>query len=108
MLEQLNLSENEKRCSNTSSCRWSRSAGWIAPPPSRICASPSSKGLQPDRRAPAREPWEHARSVKADRILTGKYMAIPMFVLIMLAVFYLTFNVIGSFLSDLLTPVSAR
>ena len=48
------------------------------------------------------ESHEHARSVKADRILTGKYTAIPMFVLIMLAVFYLTFNVIGSFFSDLL------
>ena len=41
--------------------------------------------------------------MKIDRILTGKYTALPAFLLIMLSVFYLTFNVIGSFLSDLLS-----
>ena len=45
---------------------------------------------------------EHIRSVKMDRILTGKYTAIPCFIIIMGLVFYLTFGVIGSFLSDLL------
>ncbi len=49
-----------------------------------------------------KESIEHKRSVKIDNILTGKYLAIPLFVLIMCAVFYLTFGVIGSFLSDLL------
>lgn len=48
------------------------------------------------------ESREHERSVKADRLLTGRHTAIPMFILIMLSVFFLTFNVIGSFLSDLL------
>ena len=48
------------------------------------------------------ESREHERSVKADRLLTGKHTAIPMFILIMLSVFFLTFNVIGSFLSYLL------
>ena len=42
------------------------------------------------------------RSEKIDRILTGKYTAIPCFVLIMLLVFYLTFNVIGAALQNLL------
>ena len=50
----------------------------------------------------ARESREHRRSVSIDRILTGKYTALPVFALIMLSIFYLTFNVIGSFLSDLL------
>ena len=45
---------------------------------------------------------EHARSVKIDRILTGRFTAIPVFLGIMLVIFFLTFNVIGSFLSDLL------
>ena len=45
---------------------------------------------------------EHARSVKIDRILTGHFTAIPVFIAIMLVIFFLTFNVIGSFLSDLL------
>ncbi|MCQ2520342.1 MAG: ferrous iron transport protein B [Lachnospiraceae bacterium] len=48
------------------------------------------------------ESKEHERSRHIDRILTGKYTAIPMFILIMLSVFYLTFNVIGKFLQDLL------
>lgn len=44
----------------------------------------------------------HVRSGKIDRVLTGKFTAIPMFILIMGLVFYLTFNVIGSWLQDLL------
>lgn len=50
-----------------------------------------------------RESREHQRSVAIDRILTGKYTAIPAFLLILFSVFFLTFNVIGSFLSDLLS-----
>ena len=50
-----------------------------------------------------RESREHARSVKLDRVLTGKYTAMPLFILIMLTVFFLTFNVIGAGLSDLLS-----
>lgn len=45
---------------------------------------------------------EKKRSERIDLILTGKYTAIPCFVLIMGLVFYLTFNVIGAFLQDLL------
>ena len=45
---------------------------------------------------------QRARSAAIDRVLTGKYTAIPVFFGVMLAIFYLTFNVIGSFLSDLL------
>lgn len=48
------------------------------------------------------ESREHLRSSRIDRILTGKYTAIPVFIGVMLLIFYLTFNVIGSFLSDLL------
>ena len=48
------------------------------------------------------ESREHLRSQRIDRVLTGKYTAIPMFIAVMGAVFYLTFNVIGAFLQDLL------
>lgn len=48
------------------------------------------------------ESKEHARSQRIDRILTGKFTAIPVFIAIMVAVFVLTFNVIGAFLQDLL------
>ena len=49
-----------------------------------------------------RESREQVRSERLDRILTGKYTAIPMFILIMGLVFFLTFFLIGPFLQDLL------
>ena len=49
-----------------------------------------------------KESKERVRSEKIDRILTGKYTAIPCFIGIMVRVFYLTFNVIGAFLQGLL------
>lgn len=45
---------------------------------------------------------ERIRSEKIDRILTGKWTAIPCFIAIMAMVFYLTFHVIGAFLQDIL------
>ena len=50
-----------------------------------------------------RESREHKRSVRIDAVLTNKYLAIPSFLLIMLFVFWMTFGVIGTFLSDLLS-----
>ena len=47
-----------------------------------------------------RESREHLRSQKLDRILTGKYTALPVFIGIMGLVFYLTFSLIGPFLQD--------
>lgn len=49
------------------------------------------------------ESREHKRSVKMDEVLTGKYTALPVFFGVMFLVFWLTFNVIGSKLSDLLS-----
>ena len=49
-----------------------------------------------------RESREHLRSQRIDRILTGKYTALPVFIAIMALVFYLTFNVIGAWLQGLL------
>ena len=48
------------------------------------------------------ESKEHIRSAKIDKILTGKYTAIPCFILIMALVFFLTFNVIGAYFQGLL------
>lgn len=59
----------------------------------RLCSETVSK--------PA-ESREHIRSRKIDRLLTGKYTAIPMFILIMGIVFWMTFNVIGAGLQSLL------
>ncbi|MBQ4298401.1 MAG: ferrous iron transport protein B, partial [Clostridia bacterium] len=49
------------------------------------------------------ESREHKISARIDRVLTGKYTALPIFFLVMLLVFWLTFGVIGAFFSDLLT-----
>ena len=49
-----------------------------------------------------RESREHLRSVRIDAVLTSKYFAIPIFLGVMLLIFWLTFGVIGSALSDLL------
>ncbi|MBQ9467582.1 MAG: ferrous iron transport protein B [Clostridia bacterium] len=48
-----------------------------------------------------RETRERKRSEKIDRVLTGKYTAVPTFIVIMALVFFLTFNVIGGFLQSL-------
>ena len=49
------------------------------------------------------ESREHRRSMAMDKILTGKYTAIPVFLGVMFLVFWLTFNVLGSWLSDLMS-----
>ena len=49
-----------------------------------------------------KESREHRRSVKIDRLLTGRFTAIPMFILIMVTIFLLTFEVIGGKLQELL------
>lgn len=59
-----------------------------------VCANTVIKG---------EESREHIRSVKMDNVLTNKYLALPLFLGIMLFVFWLTFSVIGGTLSDLLT-----
>ena len=59
-------------------------------------------GLVKDTVVKPHESIQHARSVKIDRVLTNRFAAIPLFLGIMLMIFWLTFGVIGSFLSDLL------
>lgn len=60
----------------------------------RLCEGTVIKG---------KESKEYIRSVKIDNILTHKIFAIPIFLSIMLLIFWLTFGVIGAFLSDLLS-----
>ena len=50
-----------------------------------------------------RESKEHRRSVQMDKILTGKYTALPVFFGVMFLIFYLTFDLIGQNLSDFLS-----
>ncbi len=50
----------------------------------------------------AQESKEHRRSMQIDRVLTNKYLALPLFVAIMGLVFYMTFSLVGAWLSDLM------
>ena len=60
----------------------------------RVCAQAVIK---------CRESKEHRRSVRIDSVLTNKYLALPSFLLIMLLVFWMTFGIAGTFLSDLMS-----
>ncbi len=60
------------------------------------------EGVCHDSVVKCHESREHIRSMRIDSVLTSKYWAIPIFLGLMLAIFWLTFSVIGSFLSDLL------
>ena len=60
------------------------------------------EGVVRDSVVKCRESREHQRSLAADRILTGRHTALPVFFGVMLLVFYLTFDVIGAAFSTLL------
>ena len=102
VLERLGLDQNEKETLEHIICQMEKERGLDRAAAiadmrfsfiQKVCASSVVK---------PRESREHARSVRMDRILTGKYAAIPAFIAIMALVFWLTFNVIGAFLADLL------
>lgn len=69
---------------------------------SQICDSDFIERLCEQTVVKPKESKERVRSEKIDKILTGKYTAIPCFIGIMVLVFYLTFNVIGAFLQGIL------
>ena len=102
ILDQLDLDQNEKEmlehiiCQMEAERSLDRSAA-IADMRFRfiqkVCAQTVTK---------PRESREHKRSQAMDKILTGKYTAIPCFIGIMLLMFHLTFNVVGAWLQGLL------
>lgn len=75
---------------------------WIVLLPLRICCFDFIQKICDETVIKPKESKEHLRSVAIDKILTGKYTAIPCFIGIMGLVFFLTFGMIGAFLSDLL------
>ena len=102
ILQQLKLEENEKEMLRHIVCQMEEERGMDQAAAiadmrfafiQQICGATVVK---------PHESKEHARSVKIDQILTGKYTAIPAFVGIMGLVFWLTFGVIGAWLSGLL------
>ena len=102
ILESLNLDQNEKEMIEHIICQMEEERGLDRAAAiadmrfsfiERVCRQTVVK---------PKESKEHERSRKIDKILTGKYTAIPSFVAIMAIVFYLTFNVIGAALQTAL------
>ena len=102
IMEQLSLDENEKEALEHIIVQMERERGLDRSAAiadmrfsfiEKVCKSCVKK---------PRESREHIRSRRIDKVLTGKYTAIPVFIVIMGLVFFLTFNVIGAFFQGLL------
>ena len=103
MLNALGLSENEKDMVGHSVTEMERELGTDREAALADMRYTFIDGLCRDSVVKTGESKEHRRSVAIDSVLTHKYFAIPIFLAIMMLIFYLTFGVIGSALSDLLS-----
>ena len=102
ILESLKLSQNEKEMIEHIVIQLEEETGMDGPAAIADMRFSFIINLCEETVVKPKESRERIRSEKIDRILTGKYTAIPTFILIMAAVFYLTFNVIGAWLQGLL------
>lgn len=103
ILEKLNINENEKDMIEHSVTEMEKETGLDRNAALADMRYAFIESVCESSVVKCHESKEHARSVRIDRILTGKYFALPVFILIMLLIFWLTFNVIGAFLSNLLS-----
>ncbi|MCQ2524344.1 MAG: ferrous iron transport protein B [Lachnospiraceae bacterium] len=102
VLKQLKLSTNEEEMVEHIICQMEEERGLDRAAAMADMRFSFIKKLCDDAVIKPHESKEHERSRKIDKILTGKYTAIPSFILIMGVVFFLTFNVIGAFFQNLL------
>jgi ferrous iron transport protein B len=103
MLQRLSLDENEREMLEHAVVQMEQEAGMdrdaaLADTRYAFIESVTARAVKKPEKSPARR-----RSDAADRILTGRYTGLPVFVGVMLLVFWLTFSVIGSALSDWLS-----
>ena len=103
MLNALGLSDNEKDMVGHSVTEMERELGTDREAALADMRYTFIDGLCKDSVVKMGESREHRRSVAIDSVLTHKYFAIPIFLLIMMLIFWLTFGVIGSALSELLS-----
>ncbi|MGX8701864.1 ferrous iron transport protein B [Caproiciproducens sp.] len=103
MMNALGLSDNEKDMVGHSVTEMERELGTDREAALADMRYTFIEGLCKDSVVKLGESKEHRRSVAIDEIMTHKYFALPIFLAIMMLVFYLTFGVIGSALSDLLS-----
>lgn len=102
ILEQLNLTENEKNLLEDISRQTEEETGLDRAAAIAQMRFAYIEDVCSESVIKPKESREHLRSRKIDRFLTGKYTGIPAFVGIMAVVFWLTFNVIGAFLQGVL------
>lgn len=102
VLDKLQLDENEKEMLEHIICQMETERGLDRAAAVADMRFQFIKRVCQETVVKPRESREYIRSQKIDSVLTGKYTAIPAFILIMAAVFWLTFNVVGAFLSYLL------
>ena len=102
ILEQLNLTENEKNLLEDISRQTEEETGLDRAASIAQMRFAYIEDVCSESVIKPKESREHLRSRKIDRFLTGKYTGIPAFVGIMAVVLWLTFNVIGAFLQGLL------
>ena len=100
VLNALGLSENEKEMSGHIIRQMESESGTDAMAALADMRFRYIAGLCADTVVKPRESRERKRSERLDKFLTGKYTALPAFVLIMGLVFYLTFGLFGKYLSD--------
>ena len=102
ILEALQLSQNEKEMLEHIICQMEEERGLDRAAAIADMRFAFIQRLCEQTVVKPRESKEHERSRRIDAFLTGKYTAIPAFVGIMALVFFLTFNIIGAFLQELL------
>ena len=102
ILKQLKLDENEKEMLEHIVCQMETERGVARSAAIADMRFDFIERLCEQAVVKPKESKERIRSEKIDRIFTGKYTAIPCFIAIMAAVFYLTFNVIGAWLQNIL------
>ena len=103
MLEKLKLSDNEKDMVEHSVTEMETELGTDREAALADMRYTFIEGLCAHTVVKNGESREHLRSLKMDEVLTHKYLAIPIFLCIMLLIFWITFGVVGSALSDLLS-----
>lgn len=102
ILEALKLSENEKEMLEHIICQMEQESGLDRAAAIADMRFSFINELCHETVIKPQESREHKISRKIDKILTGKYTALPVFVLIMALIFHLTFNVVGAYLQGLL------
>lgn len=105
MFEKLNLNENEKDMIEHSVTEMEKEVGMDRYAALADMRYAFIEGICAETVVKSHESKERLRSIKIDSLLTHKYLAIPLFLLIMMFIFWLTFGAVGAFLSGIFSTL---